>query len=327
MLSRKNLNSAELETVRVSKSPTTVVAANGEVQTREEATVFVKEFDLFVTVKLLEDTPAVLSLGKLCEDHRYSCEWTSGQKPQLTEDGRRIKCSTENYAPIVVPGLSTGSSSSAAPTSPTSLPQEAVVPALHPASTRSESTSSTVRVSPSYEPAETEKQTKMKTTRPYLETRCVICQIGQKNLRRILWMKVFQLIGTHPRVLLMNQLIAARKSGIGQAQYLHSVPKDRNCDICMRTKITRAPCRRRIGRGVPRAENFGDLVTADHKVLSEGCESRNNHRYAIVVQDLATQWIQSYLCKTKTSQETQRSLAKSSWSPTGSQKSFTLTIP
>ena len=57
-------------------------------------------------------------------------------------------------------------------------------------------------------------------------------------------------------------------------------------------------------------KNFGDLITADHKVLSEGCESRNNHRYAIVVQDLATQWIQSYPCKTKTSQETQRSLQK-----------------
>ena len=55
---------------------------------------------------------------------------------------------------------------------------------------------------------------------------------------------------------------------------------------------------------------FGDLITADHKVLSEGCESRNNHRYAIVVQDFATQWIQSYPCKTKTSQETQRSLQK-----------------
>ena len=72
----------------------------------------------------------------------------------------------------------------------------------------------------------------------------------------------------------------------------------------------KAPCRRRIGRVVPRAENFGDLITADHTVLSEGCESRNNHRYAVVVQDLATQWIQSYPCKNKTSQETQRSLQK-----------------
>ena len=94
----------------------------------------------------------------------------------------------------------------------------------------------------------------------------------------------------------------------------HSVfihfPKDRNCEICKRTKITTAPCRRRIGGAVPRAENFGDLITADHKVLSDNCESRNNHRYAVVVQDLATQWIQSNPSKTKTSQKTQRSLQK-----------------
>ena len=94
----------------------------------------------------------------------------------------------------------------------------------------------------------------------------------------------------------------------------HSVythfPKDRNCEIWQRTKITRAPCRRRIGRVEPRAENVGDLITADYKIVSEGCESRNDHRYAIMVQDLATQWIQSYPCKTKTSQETERSLQK-----------------
>ena len=51
-------------------------------------------------------------------------------------------------------------------------------------------------------------------------------------------------------------------------------------------------------------------MTADHKVLSDNCESRNNHRYAVVVQDLATQWIQAYPCKNKASQETQRSLQK-----------------
>ena len=84
MLNRKDLISAELETVRVSKSPTMVVAAHGEVQTKDEATVHVKELDLFVTGKLLEDTSAVLSLGKLCEDHGYSCEWTSCPKPPLS---------------------------------------------------------------------------------------------------------------------------------------------------------------------------------------------------------------------------------------------------
>ena len=68
--------------------------ANGEVQSNEEATVYVQEFDLFVTGKLLEDTPAVLSLGKLCEDHGYANEWITGQLAHLIEDGRKIQCHT-----------------------------------------------------------------------------------------------------------------------------------------------------------------------------------------------------------------------------------------
>ena len=87
-------------------------------------------------------------------------------------------------------------------------------------------------------------------------------------------------------------------------------PKDPFCDICLRTQNTIASCRRRAGTVVLRAENFGDLITADHKILNEESESRNNHRYAVVVQDLATQWLQSYPCKTKTSQETEKSLQK-----------------
>ena len=63
-------------------------------------------------------------------------------------------------------------------------------------------------------------------------------------------------------------------------------PKDRNCDVCLRTKGTRALCSRRTGDALPRAEKFGDLITADHKVLNEGGESRDNHRYAVVVKDI-----------------------------------------
>ena len=48
------------------------MTANGEVQTREEATIYVKQLDLFVTVMLLQETPAVLSLEKLCEEHGYT---------------------------------------------------------------------------------------------------------------------------------------------------------------------------------------------------------------------------------------------------------------
>ena len=92
--------------------------------------------------------------------------------------------------------------------------------------------------------------------------------------------------------------------------YTH-FPKDRNCEVCLRTKMTRAPWRRRSGEAVPRAENFGDLITAEHKVLNEDGESRNNHRYAVVVQELATP-MDSILsrAKQKTSQDTEKSLRK-----------------
>ena len=89
-----------------------------------------------------------------------------------------------------------------------------------------------------------------------------------------------------------------RSVDLGKHSVKTHFPKDRNCEICQRTTITRGLCRRRLGEAVPRAEKFGDLITADQKVLSESCESRNNHRCAVVVQDLATQWIQSYPCKT-----------------------------
>ena len=59
-------------------------------QTNEEATVHVKD----LTVQLLEDTPPVLSLGQLCEDHGYSYEWTGGQKPHFLTR-QKIPCNTE----------------------------------------------------------------------------------------------------------------------------------------------------------------------------------------------------------------------------------------
>ena len=87
--------------------------------------------------------------------------------------------------------------------------------------------------------------------------------------------------------------------------YTH-FPKDPKLRHLLENQNSRAPCRKRTGAAIPWAENFGDLITADHKVLSENCESRNSHRYAVVAHDSATQWIQSYPCKTKISQETER---------------------
>ena len=80
MISKKDLNDAEMDTLTKSCSPTIVITANGEVQTHEEATMYVKELDIFSTMKVLENTPAVLSLGKPCDENGYSYEWDQWSK-------------------------------------------------------------------------------------------------------------------------------------------------------------------------------------------------------------------------------------------------------
>ena len=60
MISKKVLRNAEMDTLTKSCSPAIVITANGEVQTHEEAIVYVKELDIFLTMKVLDNTPAVL---------------------------------------------------------------------------------------------------------------------------------------------------------------------------------------------------------------------------------------------------------------------------
>ena len=112
-----------METLRRSRNTITVVTAN----------VYVLDLDLFVTVQILDDTPALLSLGMLYDEHGYTHEWAIGQKPHMTKDGKKIICKTENFVPLVVPGLSSNSGTSS---SFTSLPQDSSSTSSCPATER-----------------------------------------------------------------------------------------------------------------------------------------------------------------------------------------------
>ena len=95
----------------------------------------------------------------------------------------------------------------------------------------------------------------------------------------------------------------------------HSVqthsPKDPNCDVCFEDqKWQGLLAEDALPQSCPERKISVIWSLQITIVPSAGCESRNNHRYAVVVQDLATQWLQSYPCKTKTSQETQKNLRK-----------------
>ena len=275
-----------------------------------------------MTVRLLDETPAVLSLGKLCENHLFSYHWISGQKPHLTQKGKRIDFNKSNYVPFVVLGLSTRSSTTPTPTSSSSSSSQdskADTPKIQypkEVEVRVRSYGETRCINPQ----KPKTKIKMNDAKKYKAIYCMTwigCKISEKfwsmnvllqsdGETLCLWIKTLP-------VLLMNYQWS-REQKWNRIRGKHGVythfPKDPNCDICLKTKITRASCRRRAGTVMPRQEHFGDLMTTDHKILSEESESCNNHRYAVVVQDLTTQWLQSYPCKTKTSQETQKTPMK-----------------
>ena len=286
MISKKDLSDAEMDTLTKSCSPTIVITANGEVQTQEEAIVYVKELGMFLTMKVLENTPAVLSLGKLCDENGYSYEWMNGQKPHLIKDGIRIICNTEHFVPIVVPGLSSLSSGSSS-TSKTPSKHES-----HSSfSSSSSSPSPTVSEIPVREredapdsdispvpvsnlvdggsgkpeeiqaneiPKTNKKETTMERGNPCNSDDPEIPEKLQEFRENLVDDEIPLQGGSHASSSHEASLepTTKRREDLGKHSVYTHFPKDRNCEICQRTKITRAPCRRRNGEPVPRAEKI-----------------------------------------------------------------------
>ena len=304
MVSKKDLH-AELETVRISKNPTMVMTANGEVLAKEEATDNVRELELLVTVMLLGNTPAVLSLGKLCEEFGYSYQWTKWPETTTHQERQEIslrhtKSCTIRRTWFIDEFLYL-----------INFSKETVTDTEIPATRRSVKASedSSARGNSWHESTENENPNKKDDE-----------ELQSGELRGVPdWLQEFkdglvdESVPEH-----RHASSSSHESPVEPRAKVvpcdHNIfthfPTDRNWDICVRTNISRASCKRRTGTVVPRAEIFGALMTADHKVLSERCQSRHNHRFSVVLQDLATQ-------------ETQKSL----WSQPGNPKSFTLTIP
>ena len=104
----------------------------------------------------------------------------------------------------------------------------------------------------------------MRTSIQHTETGCMIYQNGWRISPKIQWTKECQHQETHPEA----DSEPCRKVLSGRYSIFTHIPKDRNCEVCKGTKITRAPCRNRTGNPEPRAGKFGDLMTASHKVFN-----------------------------------------------------------
>ena len=301
-------------------------------------TVYVKELGIFLTMKVLENTPAVLSLGKLCDENGYSYEWINGQKPHLIKNGIRLSCNSEHFV------LWRGSR----------LVNEFF---LRFSSFNFNDTFKTWEALfyiffTNYDSIKWQRDSRKRGSKwNWFSFQC-LCPVPMLMIERRSplfadsgrasseipeWLQEFREIlvddgipvpwDTHASSSheVSLDLKSKRLEELGKHSVYTHFLEDRNCEICHRIKITRAPCRRRIGGAVPRAENFGDLMTADHKDLSENCESRN-----IEMQSWCRTWPPNgssrILPKQKLLRE-RKEACTSSWSQRESVKSVTLTIP
>ena len=176
--------------------------------------------------------------------------------------------------------------SSPSPTSPTSSTQEAVTPTEHPASARSESMSDELRGNSEHGSEERKPPKKWRqrsgTGSPVAWSARMATGFQGKYGR-------WKCSRTPRRFQFFSWITygTASKSGTGQAQYIHSLPEGPNLRYLLRNQNYKGLLQKTCW--CPERNFVCDLITADHKVLSEGCGSRHNRRYAVVVQDLATQ--------------------------------------
>ena len=110
-----------------------------------------------------------------------------------------------------------------------------------------------------------------------------------------------------PRILLQTLLRTERRDN---TIYSPVSPTDSNCEARRRTKVTRASCRINLQK---KKKKTTDLTmwrqqTTMFKIKRK--KSRLYHKYAVVVQDEATKWVERCPCKNQSSSGDCREVSK-----------------
>ena len=124
------------------------------------------------------------------------------------------------------------------------------------------------------------QKTRNKRTRMSRSIRTTICETLMNGWRswRIIWRTQKSLCAHTCLKTQIRNVLRKWCQNQGSTVFILTSQKTEIVKYACGPKWQGPPCRRRTGEPVPRAEKFGDLISADHKVLNEEGESRNNHR-------------------------------------------------
>jgi len=100
--SRSQLTAQERKGIRPANKPIAIQTANGDVTARDEVEMYVRKLGMNVTAYLLDNSPNLLSLGKLCKNDGLDYVWKHGEEPYLRKGkGPRIPCPQQNNVPTI----------------------------------------------------------------------------------------------------------------------------------------------------------------------------------------------------------------------------------
>ena len=232
-------------------------------------------------MKVLEDTPAVFSLGKFCDEHGYSHEWINGQKHFSLKKGFEhsvtwktshqswfLTCHRALPPILILQHLTSSRQESDHPTSSSSSPST-IVSSDSETRAREDQSGTDSHPAPVSSPNEMIERGDPLLTKP---TKNPKPKKNENHGTEREWLQEFREILVDDEIPLEGgshassshekslELMPSRSVDLGKHSAYTHFPEDRDCEICQRTKITRAPCRRFIG-AVPRAEFFGDLIS------------------------------------------------------------------
>ena len=91
LIGLNKLTEKEKATIRPVDEPFRIQSANGAITVEEEAQIYVPALDIWIWAQLLEDCPAVLSLGILCSKQGWNYEWKMEVIPQCRKDRRVLR--------------------------------------------------------------------------------------------------------------------------------------------------------------------------------------------------------------------------------------------